>query len=170
MEQRSGQSQPLALTAGKVGCLFVQHRIQALFTSEEVCQIHLLQHLPKGILTGIGSCHQQILPDSALEEIAVVTDVSKVFHQTFFADFAEGYTTNGDLTGLAFVASHENCGDGGFTAAGLTNNRGEATLGESHIYTVEDLPVRLIGEAQIFAFNRAILGNDLRFLRRFRQI
>ena len=170
MEQRSRQGQALALTAGEVGCLFVQKGIQPFFASQEVGQIYLLQHLPESILSGIGPSHQKILPDGSLEQVALMADVSKVFHETCFADFAEGHTANDDRTGIVFISAHQNGSNGGLTAAGFADDSGKAAFRECHIHTVEDLPVCVIRKMQALTFDRAIRRNGLRFLLGFRQI
>ena len=170
MEQRSCQRQTLALTAGEIGCLFVQHRIESLFVSEEVGKIYLLQRLPERVISGIGPGHQQILPDGTLEKIAVMADVGEVFHQAFLADFRQRYTADGNLPAIALVVAHQNGGDGGFSTAGFAHDCGEAAPGERHVHAVEDLSVRLIGKPQPLAFDGAIFRDSLVFLVRLRKI
>ena len=170
MEQRPRQCQPLALAAGQVAALLLQGGVQPLFPPEEVCKVHLLQYLPQPVVSCLGRCHFQILPDSTLEKIALVGDIGNGFHKAPLGNFRKGHAANGHIPGVALVPPHEDCRHGGFTTAGCPHQRRKAALGEVHIHTVENLPFRLISEMEIFAGDGAVCRYFLLPLLRFGQI
>ena len=109
-------------------------------------------------------------PNGAFEQVALMADISEILHEVAFADFGERRAADSNRTGIALVSAHQNGRNGRLAAAGFTYNGSKAAFGEDHIHTVEDLPVRGVGEMQIFAFDRAIRRNGLGFLLGFRQI
>ena len=170
VEQCPGQSQPLALAAGKVAGLFVQPGVQSLLTAQEVRQLHLFQHGPQTLVVRFGPAHPQIVPDGALEQIALMADIGEVLHQALFPDVRQGHAAHGDTAGVSLVPPHEDGGEGGFAAAAFAHDGGEAAHGEVHVHAVQDLPLSFISETQALAVDGAVGGDGGGLFRGLRQI
>ena len=171
MEQSPGQGQSLALAAGEVGAFFLQRGVKPLLSLQEIRQTGLLQHLPQLLLGGLGIAHQQIFPDGPLKEIAVVAYVGNGFHQAFLPNPGKLDSPQSHRTGIVSAAPHEDGGHGGLSAAALPHQSHKGALGHMEIYPIQDLPLPIVGEAQIPAGNFAAGGiNFLPALFRLRQI
>ena len=56
-------------------------------------------------------------------------------------------------TPVAFIFSHKDSGNGGFSGAGYTDQRNEGVGRDFYIYRMQDLPAFFIGKAEIFYGN-----------------
>ena len=167
VQQGPGQGKPLALAAGEIAALFLENRVQPLLAAQEGGQIDLLQNLPEGSIICIWPGHAQIVPHGALEQIGYI---GKVLHQAAFRECLHGHAPHRQFPGKAPASAHQQGGQGGFSAAGFAYNGGEAAFREGHGHAVENFPVRLIAEVQLFAFDGARFGHGGALLGRFRQI
>ena len=170
VEQSPGQGQTLPLPTGKIGTLLQKLGIQSLFGAQKVSQIDLIQHLPQFTILSIGFSQHKILPDRSPEEIAVVTDVGDVPHQTVLPNLRQRDLPHGYPSGKAPVASHQQGGNGGFAAAALPYQSGKAALGKVQIHAVEDFPIRLIRKVKVPAADVSLFRKRTASLFRFFQV
>ena len=87
MQQRPGQSKPLALTAGKIASLFKYRRFKPLLSRHKSKKIHPLKSRKQLSLRCIRLAHAKIFFDSSFKKIAVMTDQRNRLHTTFLRQF-----------------------------------------------------------------------------------
>ena len=132
---------------------------------QKVCQIHLIEGLPELVVPGIGPAHEEVVPHGALEQIALVADIGDVLHQAVLRNVPQLRAADGHRAGVAPVPAHKDGGNGGLAAARLAHQRDEFSLRDGQIDAVEDLPLRLVGKAQIPAGDAALRAGDAALLR-----
>ena len=149
MQERSGKSQALLLSARQVLRVFREHCIKSVISLAPKEFIHpaLGKDLPQLVICRGRIAHKQVVPDRSLEEIGVGPDICDPLHNALFRALGERHAVDQDRTALHCIAAGKERRDRGFAASALSYDTDKAVSGDLHVDSAQDFPLSVIGKA-----------------------
>ena len=154
MQQSSGQSQPLTLTAGKVAAPFHQFGIQTSLAFQKFIQVYFFQYGLHLFFGRHGSCHQKIFPDRSLKQITIVGHHCHVGQQAVLLNPGQFLSSNPDRSAIAPIPAGEQAGNGTLSTAGGSHQGDESILRKLKRHLIQNLPLPVVGKAYIAEYDR----------------